>query len=42
MFEARHTPLSVGIATNVPNFEKGVCFVTNGDENQLVQKYWIV
>ena len=37
-FEARHVPLSVGIAANVPNFENGVCFVTNGDENDLVQK----
>ena len=37
-FEARHVPLSVGIATNVPNFENRVCFVTNGDENDLVQK----
>ena len=31
-------PLSVGIATNVPNFENGVCFVTNGNENDLVEK----
>ena len=31
-------PLSVGIATNVPNFENGVCFVTNGDENDLLKK----
>ena len=37
-FEARHVPLSVGIATNVPNFENGVCFVTNGNENDLVEK----
>ena len=37
-FEARYVPLSVGIATNVPNFENGVCFVTNGDENDLVPK----
>ena len=22
----------------MPNFENGVCFVTNGDENDLVQK----
>ena len=27
-FEARHVPLSLGIATNVPNFENGVCFVS--------------
>ena len=31
--EARHTPLRVGIAINVPDFEKEVCFVTNDDEN---------
>ena len=37
-FEARHVPLSVGIATNVTNFENGVCFVTNGDQNNLVEK----
>ena len=37
-FEARHVPMSVGIATNVPNFENGVCFVTNDDENHLVEK----
>ena len=42
-FETRHILLSVGIATNVPNFESGVSFVTTGDENDLVQKmlkYW--
>ena len=37
-FEACHVPLSVGIATNVPNFENRMCFVTNGGENDLVQK----
>ena len=37
-FEARHVPLSVVIATNVPNFQNGVFFVTNGNENDLVQK----
>ena len=36
-FEARHVPLSVGIATNVPNLENGVCFFINGDENNLLQ-----
>ena len=35
--EAHHAPLSIDIATNAPNFE-GVCFVTNGDENELVQE----
>ena len=32
-FEAHRAPLSVDIATNVPNFEEVVCFVSNGDEN---------
>ena len=32
-FEIRHTPLSLDIATTVPNFEEVVRFVTNGDEN---------
>ena len=41
-FEARHTPFNVGIVTNVSNFEEGVCFVTNSDENELVQKFWVV
>ena len=37
-FETRHAPLSVGVAINVPDFAKGVCFITNGDINELVQK----
>ena len=36
--EARYVPLSGNIVTNVLNFDNGVCFVTNGDENNLVQK----
>ena len=35
--EARHSPLSVSIATKVSDFKGGMCFVTNGDENELVQ-----
>ena len=37
-FEARHIPLSVGIASNVPGFEKGKCFLSDGDEAELVKK----
>ena len=37
-FEARHILLSVGIAANVPDFEEGICFVTKGRENELIQK----
>ena len=41
-FEAYHVLLSVGIATNVSDFQEGECFVTNGDENELVQKRGII
>ena len=37
MFEARHVPMSVGIASNVPGFEEGKCFITSGDEKELIQ-----
>ena len=37
-FEARHASFSVDIAANASNFEEGVCFVTNGEENELVQE----
>ena len=37
MFEARHVPMSVGIASNVPGFEEGKCFITSGDEKKLIQ-----
>ena len=28
LFEARHVPMSVGIASNVPEFEEGKCFIS--------------
>ena len=39
VFEASHVPMSVGIASNVPGFEKGKCFITSGDEKELVQNF---
>ena len=36
-FEARHIPLSVGIAEKVPSFEKGRHLVTNGSKDELIQ-----
>ena len=30
--------LSVAVASNVPGYESGVCFVTEGSEEELVQK----
>ena len=33
-----HIPLSVAVASNIPSFESGVYFVTEGSEEELVQK----
>ena len=33
-----HLPLSVAVASNVPGYESGVCFVTEGSEERLVEK----
>ena len=33
---ARHVPLCVSVASNVPGYEAPQCFVTNGDSNNLV------
>ena len=33
---ARHVPMSVSIATNVPEHERVQCLVTNGDHEKLV------
>ena len=36
--DACHLPLSVAVASNIPGYELGVCFVTEGSEERLVQK----
>ena len=36
--EACHIPLSVAVASKVPGYESGVCFVTEGSKEELVQK----
>ena len=36
--DACHLPLSVALASNIRGYETGVCFVTEGDEERLVQK----
>ena len=33
----RHVSMSVGIASNVPGFEEGKCFITSGNEKELIQ-----
>ena len=33
---ARHIPLSVSVASNVPGYEPAMCFVTDGDADKLV------
>ena len=34
---ARHIPLSVSVASNVPGYEPALCFVTDGDADKLVE-----
>ena len=36
-FETKHHVLSVAISSNVPRFDEGKCFVSDGNEKQLVQ-----
>ena len=36
--DACHLPLSVAVASNIPGYESGVCFVTEGSDERLVQK----
>ena len=35
-WSARHVPLSVSVASNVPGHEDAQCYITNGDSNKLV------
>ena len=37
-FTSKHIPLSVGIASNIPNFEVPICFVSEGNKTVLVRK----
>ena len=36
--EACHLPLNVAVTSNIPGYESGVCFVTEGSEEHLVEK----
>ena len=36
-WSARHVPLSVSEASNVPGHEDGQCYVTNGESNKCVE-----
>ena len=36
-WSARHVPLSVSVASNVPGYEPTLCFVTDGDADKLVE-----
>ena len=36
-WSARHIPLSVSVASNVPGHEDAQCYVTNGDSDKLVE-----
>ena len=35
-WSARHVPLSVSVASNVPGHEEAQCYITNGDSDKLV------
>ena len=35
----KHVPLSVSIASNVPGFEAPVCFITNSNEQELIDRF---
>ena len=35
-WSARHVPLSVSVASNVPGHEDAQCYITNGDSDKLV------
>ena len=37
-YEVRHVPMSVAIASCIPGKEDPVCFVSEGDEGDLVKK----
>ena len=38
-FEARHVPMSVGIASNVPGFEEEKCFIKSGNKKELIKNF---
>ena len=35
---ARHVPLSVNVASNVPGYEPAQCYITDGDSDKLVEE----
>ena len=37
-YTARHVPLSVSVCSNVPEFESPVCFISEGDPQNLVNR----
>ena len=37
-WSARHVPLSVSVASNVPGHEDAQCYITNGDSDKLVEE----
>ena len=37
-YTARHVPLSLSVCSNVPEFESPVCFISEGDPPNLVDR----
>ena len=40
-WSARHIPLSVSVASNVPGHEDAQCYVTNGDSDKVVEEMMV-
>ena len=40
-WSARHVPLSVSMASNVPGYEPAQCYVTDGDSDKLVEEMMV-
>ena len=40
-WSARHVPLSVSVASNVPGHEDAQCYVTNGDSDKVVEEMMV-
>ena len=40
-WSARHVPLSVSLASNVPGYEPAQCYITDGDSNKLIEEMMV-
>ena len=40
-WSARHVPLSVSLASNVPGYEPAQCYITDGDSDKLIEEMMV-